>query len=128
MKCPLCQSQGYEEIDLTVGQEITSACQCLECGCLWTLPAGGQAAKREDADQPQQTVRTDFLCPTCKHSVSHETDLRAFQFHEELYDCSVCGTVSSVAHGQVEVVKDSQLGSFLDSSSEMVEADDYGRL
>lgn len=128
MKCPLCQSLGYEEIEVSVGQAITSACQCRECGCVWTLPSAGQAAKGQDAGRPQQTVRTDFLCPTCKRVVSHETDLHAFQFHEELYDCSVCGTVSSVAHGQVEVVTDSQAGSFLDSSSELVEADDYDTL
>jgi len=56
--------------------------------------------------------------------VSFETDLDAFQFHEELYECAVCGTVCSVAHNQVKVVKDSQKGSFLDSTGSQVESDD----
>jgi len=60
--------------------------------------------------------------------VSYETDLDAFQFHEELYECAVCGTVCSVAHGQVEIVKDAQKGSFLETTSEAVEADDYDSL
>jgi hypothetical protein len=60
--------------------------------------------------------------------VSYETELNAFQFHEELYECVVCGTVCSVAHDKVEVVKDSQKGSFLDSTGESVESDDYNTI
>jgi hypothetical protein len=56
--------------------------------------------------------------------VSYETDLDAFQFHEEHYECTVCGTVCSVAHNKVQIVKDSQKGSFLDSTGDLVESDD----
>jgi hypothetical protein len=59
---------------------------------------------------------------------SHETALDAFQFHEELYECVICGTVCSVAHDQVEVVRDSQVGTFLDSTGDLVEADDYNMM
>jgi hypothetical protein len=54
--------------------------------------------------------------------------LNAFQFHEELYECAVCGTVCSVAHDKVQVVKDSQKESFLDSTGDTVESDDYNTI
>ncbi|TLM68217.1 MAG: hypothetical protein FDZ69_02970 [Deltaproteobacteria bacterium] len=60
--------------------------------------------------------------------VSYETALSAFQFQEHLYECTVCGTVCSVAHDKVEVVRDSQKGSFLSSSGEQVESDDYNTM
>jgi hypothetical protein len=60
--------------------------------------------------------------------VSYETALSAFQFHEELYECTVCGTVCAVAHDKVEVVRDSQKDSFLSSTGDRVESDDYNTL
>ncbi|PLX77430.1 MAG: hypothetical protein C0615_05320 [Desulfuromonas sp.] len=57
--------------------------------------------------------------------MSVETELNAFQFHEELHECTNCGTICSIAHDQVEIVKDSQDGSFLSATSSSVEADDY---
>jgi hypothetical protein len=45
-----------------------------------------------------------------------------------LYECQVCGTICSVSHDKVEVVRDSQKGSFLSSSGDKVESDDYNTL
>ena len=66
-----------------------------------------------------------YICPTCKGILCIETDLDAFQFHEEIQECVNCGTVCSSAHNQAEVVEDSQGNSFLSSTSEHVESDDY---
>jgi hypothetical protein len=60
--------------------------------------------------------------------VSYETEFDAFQFHEEHYECSVCGTVCSVAHNKVEIIKDSQKGTFLGSSGDNVESDDFNTM
>ncbi|PLY03268.1 MAG: hypothetical protein C0623_02000 [Desulfuromonas sp.] len=68
---------------------------------------------------------SDFICPTCKSVLCIETDLDAFQFHEEIQECANCGTVCSSAHNQIEVVKDSQVNSFLSCTSDLVESDDY---
>jgi transcription elongation factor Elf1 len=101
--------------------------ECAECGGIWTF-AGESLKIIKGRVLEQQTVCTDFVCPTCKHMVSHETALDAFQFHEELYECTVCGTICSVSHNKVEIVKDSQKGSFLSATGDKVESDDYNTL
>jgi len=124
MKCPLCKSKEHVEIDLHAEGFSQDARECGVCGGVWTF-SGDVLKIIKGRVQKKQMVCTDFVCPTCQCMVSRETDLQAFQFHEELYECTVCGTVCSVAHNQVEVVKDSQKDSFLDTSGELVEADDY---
>ncbi|MDT8423413.1 MAG: hypothetical protein RQ724_06545 [Desulfuromonadales bacterium] len=127
MKCPLCKSRKHVEIDLHAEGFSQDARECGDCGGIWTFQNDalkiikGRVKKR-------QIVNTDFVCPTCRFMVSYETDLNAFQFHEELFECKVCGTVCSVAHDKVEVVKDSQRDSFLDASGDMVESDDYSTM
>ena len=123
MKCPLCKSREHVTIDLHAEGFSQDARECEACGGIWTF-SGDVLKIIKGRVQRRQTVYTDFVCPTCKCMVSHETDLKAFQFHEELFECKVCGTVSSIAHDQVTVVKDSQKGSFLDTSGEHVESDD----
>ena len=127
MKCPLCKSRDHVSIDLPGEDSSQEGRQCEACGGIWTI-SGDVMKIIKGRVEPRQTVCTDFACPTCKCLVSRETDLNAFQFHEELLECTVCGTVSSVAHDRVEVIKDSQKGSFLDSTGDQVEADDYNTL
>ncbi len=127
MKCPLCKSRQHIEIDLHAEGFAQDARECGDCGAVWTF--SGEIIKIiKGSVQQEDKLCTDFVCPTCKCMSSHETDLHAFQFHEELYECTICGTVCSTAHNQVEVVKDSQLGSFLDSTGDLVEADDYNMM
>jgi hypothetical protein len=57
--------------------------------------------------------------------LSIKTDLDTFQFHEELYECTSCGTICASAHDHLEIVTDSQTGSFLSSTTDLVESDDY---
>ncbi len=127
MKCPLCKSRDHVEIDLHAEGFAQDARECGTCGGVWTFSDGklniikGRVAKR-------QLVHTEFVCPTCRFMVSQETELHSFQFHEELYECLICGTVCSVAHDKVEVVKDSAKDSFLDSTGDKVEADDYNTM
>jgi hypothetical protein len=127
MKCPLCKSRKHVEIDLHAEGFSQDARECGVCGGIWTFSGETLKIIKGRVQKPQR-VCTDFVCPTCKCMVSYETELKAFQFHEELYECAVCGTVCAVAHDKVEVVKDSQKGSFLDSTGEPVESDDYGTL
>ncbi|PLX78447.1 MAG: hypothetical protein C0614_08565 [Desulfuromonas sp.] len=126
MKCPLCKSRNIE-IDIHAEGFSQDARECNDCGGIWTF-SGETIKVIKGRVKDRQKVSTNFVCPTCKCMVSHETELNAFQFHEELYECTVCGTVCSVAHDQVEVVKDSQKGSFLDSTGDLVEADDYNTM
>ena len=127
MKCPICKSREHVEIDLHAEGFSQDARECGDCGAVWTF--FGDALKIiKGRVEKRQKVCTEFICPTCRCMVSYETELEAFQFHEELFDCAVCGTVCSVAHNQVEVVKDSQKGSFLDSTSDLVESDDYNTM
>ncbi len=127
MKCPLCKSREHVELDLHAEGFSQDARECGVCGGVWTF--SGEAIKIiKGRVQNRQKISTNFVCPTCNCMVSHETDLTAFQFHEELYECTVCGTVCSVAHNLVEIVKDAQKGSFLDSTGEQVEADDYNTM
>lgn len=127
MTCPLCKSRDHIEIDMHAEGVSKRAHECKTCGGIWAFTDDvlkiikGRVQKR-------QKVCTDFVCPTCHCMVSYETDLNAFQFHEELYECTACGTVCSVAHEKVQVVKDSQKGSFLDSTGDLVESDDYNTM
>jgi len=127
MKCPLCKDREHIEIDLHAEGFSQDIRECGDCGGIWTF-SKDTIKIIKGRDHKRQTVNTNFVCPTCKCMVSHETNLDASQFHEELYECGVCGTVCSVAHSQVEVVKDSQEGSFLDSTGDLVEADDYNTM
>jgi hypothetical protein len=127
MKCPLCKSREHVEIDLHADGFAQDARECGVCGGVWTF-SGDVLKIIKGRVQQKQKVCTDFICPTCKCMVSHETELSAFQFHEELYECTVCGTISSIVHNEVKVVKDSQKGSFLGAAGEPVEADDYNTL
>lgn len=127
MQCPLCKGKKHVETDLHAEGFSQDAWECGDCGGVWTY-SGDQLKIIRGKVEKTQRVCTDFVCPTCHAMVSHETDLHAFQFHEEQYECLVCGTVCSVAHNRVEVVRDSQKGSFLDSSGDQVEADDFDSL
>lgn len=127
MRCPLCKSSKHVEVDLHAEGFSQDAFECGDCGGIWTY--SGEAIKIiKGRVQNRQQVYTNFVCPTCRHMVSHKADLNAFQFHEELYECTLCGTVCSVAHDKVEVVKDAQKGSFLDSTGDLVESDDYNSM
>ena len=64
-------------------------------------------------------------CPVCKNHEFVDTDLHAEGFSEDIMECRICGTVWSVNHGVVEIVKDPQDKSFLQARSECVEGDDY---
>lgn len=64
-------------------------------------------------------------CPVCKAQKFTEMDLHADGFTENIVECRVCGTIWSINHGVMEVVKDSQAKSFLAATSECVEGDDY---
>lgn len=64
-------------------------------------------------------------CPVCKNHKDANISLHVDGFYEGLTECDVCGTVWSTNHGLQEIVKDSQSLSFLEGSSENVEADDY---
>lgn len=67
-------------------------------------------------------------CPVCKNSKSHlQLDIHSNGFDEEIYECDICGASWSVNHGTIEVIKDSQPRSFLESISENVEGDDYNQ-
>ena len=127
MKCPLCKGREHVEIDLHAEGFSQDAFECGDCGAIWTF--SGEVLKIiKGRVQQTQKVFTEFVCPTCRCMVSYETNLDAFQFHEELYECTLCGTVCSVAHNQVKIVRDSQKGSFLDSSGGLVESDDYNTM
>jgi len=127
MKCPLCKGKKHVEIDLHAEGFAQDARECGDCGGIWTF-SGDQLKIIKGKVQQKQRVCTDFVCPTCRSMVSVETELQSFQFREELYECTVCGTICSVAHNQVEVVKDAAKGSFLDSTGDKVEADDYNTM
>jgi uncharacterized Zn finger protein len=64
-------------------------------------------------------------CPVCKQVDYGEQGLHATGLNETIVECDICGTVWSVSHGRIEVIKDPQQFSFLQASSENVEADDY---
>ncbi len=124
MKCPICKSRGHVEIDLHADGFSQDARECGDCGGIWTF-SGAVLKIIKGSDRKNEMEYSDFICPTCKAVLCIETDLDAFQFHEEIQECANCGTTCSSAHDHVEVVKDSQAGSFLSTTSDFVEADDY---
>lgn len=124
MNCPNCNSKEHIDIDLHADGFSQSLYECGDCGSIWTY-SGSEPKVIKQPARKKVTAYSDFTCPTCSSILCVRTDLNAFQFHEELHTCSNCGTVCSFVHDQVEVVIDSQRGSFLSVTSEMVEADDY---
>ena len=124
MKCPSCNNCEHIEIDLHADGFTQDALECGDCGCIWTY-SGKEMKVIKKQNSQKVTTYSDFICPTCKSVLCIETDLDAFQFHEEIQECANCGTVCSSAHDQVEVVKDSQKDSFLSCTSDQVESDDY---
>ncbi len=124
MKCPVCKSREHIEIDLHADGFSQDIRECGDCGAIWTF--SGKQLKLLNQNKNKKVVSySDFICPTCKSVLCIETDLDAYQFHEEIQECANCGTVCSSAHEQLEVVKDSQAGSFLSTTSDLVESDDY---
>jgi len=65
-------------------------------------------------------------CPICGEYEQRIIEMNTGQFHEGLVECSICGSSWSINHGHVELVKDTQLSSFLQGQSENVESNDYG--
>lgn len=124
MKCPLCKGREHVELDLHADGFSQDARECGDCGAIWTF-SGHDLKIIKPRDQRKVTAYSDFVCPTCKSILCIETDLDAFQFHEEIQECANCGTICSSAHDQLEVVRDSQAGSFLSTTSDLVESDDY---
>ena len=124
MNCPIRSNKEHIELDLHADGFAQDACECGDCGGIWTY-RGDELKIIKGREENKVTAYSDFICPTCKAVLCIETDLDAFQFHEELQECANCGTVCSSAHEQVEVVKDSQEGSFLSTTSDSVESDDY---
>lgn len=124
MKCPICKSRQHVEIDLHADGFSQDVRECGDCGGAWTFSGDKLKIIKNETDKVEQRF-ANFNCPTCKSHQTIETDLDAFQFHEELYECTVCGTISSLAHDQLEIVNDSQAESFLSSLTDNVEADDY---
>lgn len=123
MKCPLCKCRNHVEVDLHADGFAENIRECGECGGVWSNHEGDIRVIKGRV-QRRQTVNTNFVCPTCKCIVTNETDLDAFQFHEEIYSCD-CGTVCSVVHDMVHIIKDSQEDSFLATPWSGVEANDY---
>ena len=66
-----------------------------------------------------------MICPVCKSHDYTELDLHTAGFSENLFECRVCASTWSVNHGVTEVVKDTQVKSFLEATTECVEGDDY---
>jgi Zn-finger nucleic acid-binding protein len=66
-----------------------------------------------------------MYCPTCKTLEHSDVHFTSGDFKEDMDKCPICGTVWSVNHGTVEVIKDSQEKSFLSTLTECVECDDY---
>ena len=65
-------------------------------------------------------------CPVCHNSEHVDLNLHAEGFNEGIIECRVCGSAWSVNHGITEIVRDAQEKSFLEATTECVEADDYG--
>ena len=127
MKCPVCKNRQHIEIDLHADGFSQDARECGDCGSMWTF--SGKALKIiKGRTQKKEKTFSDFICPTCKAVLCIETDLDAFQFHEEIQECANCGTICCSAHQQIEVIQDSQRDSFLSVTSDLVEADDYAFL
>src|SRR5210317_377737 len=114
MKCPMCKSRKHLDIDLHADGFSQDVRECGDCGGVWTF-SGNDLKIIKGRTQKKEKTYSDFICPTCKSILCIETDLDAFQFHEEIQECVNCGTVCSLSHDQAEVIEDSQAGSFLGS-------------
>jgi len=57
-------------------------------------------------------------CPICGEYEQRMIEMDTDQFHEGLFECSICGSSWSINHAHVE--------SFLQGQSENVESNDYG--
>lgn len=64
-------------------------------------------------------------CPVCSSHDSIDIGLHVEGFNEEIIRCKICGTIWSINHGLMEIVKDGQENSFLEAQTEPVEGDDY---
>ncbi len=64
-------------------------------------------------------------CPVCNNHETSTIHLHTGQFSEDLLKCASCGSIWSINHGVIEMVRDTQEHSFLSAVSECVEADDY---
>lgn len=127
MKCPLCLSRQHVEIGLHADGFSQDIRECGECGAMWTYSGCTLKMVKTPNSLKEQSEQkfSAFCCPTCKSALCIETSFDSAQFHEEIYECTNCGTVCSLAHDQLEVVIDSQEHSFLSSTSALVESDDY---
>lgn len=56
-------------------------------------------------------------CPVCKDDEQIGMDLRSGSFTEDIVECPTCGTMWSVNHGVMAIVKDPQAGCFLEALS-----------
>ncbi len=124
MECPICNGKAHVELDLHSDGFAQDALECGDCGAIWSQTESSVNILK-GPNPPAEQSYADFFCPTCHAAASLEVDLDSDQFHEEIYECTTCGTICSLAHDQLEVVKDSQAGSFLSSTSDSVEASDY---
>lgn len=66
-----------------------------------------------------------MYCPTCKSQEHSDIHFKSDAFQEDIDKCPICGTIWSVNHGTIEVVRDTLERSFLSSITENVECDDY---
>ncbi|HJV35697.1 hypothetical protein [Geomonas sp.] len=64
-------------------------------------------------------------CPVCKNHDHVAIDLRAGNFTEDLVECTICGTMWSVNHGVMAIVKDPMADSFMEALSASVEGDNF---
>jgi len=127
MKCPICCNRQNIEIGLHADGFSRDILECGDCGAIWTYSGNTLKMIKTPVAVKEQRgqVFAEFFCPTCNSALCIETSLDTFHFHEKLYECSNCGTICSSAHGQLEVVTDSQEHSFLSTTTSLVEADDY---
>lgn len=124
MECPVCKQTKHIQIDLHADGFTQNVEECGDCGSVWCA-SGSELTLLKGRDPKANFARAQFVCPTCHSSTTIETDLVAFQFHEEIFECDLCETVYSFSHNLIEVVKDPQQESFLSHTSDQVEADDY---
>ena len=64
-------------------------------------------------------------CPVCKKHEHDSIELRSGSFNEGLLECRICGSVWSVNHGLMSIVRDSMADSFMEALSASVEGDNY---
>lgn len=64
-------------------------------------------------------------CPVCKsHQMHTEIEVHSIGFDEELFQCDACGSIWSVNHDRVDIVKDTQAHSFLEADADAVDGTD----